>query len=83
MGERPERHCSTCTCPEWVEIARWGRDKDLGWIPRAVLEELGVDCSPLDRDPQGTIWFTAKQAAAIRSHPRFSTDYGVQVTAKP
>ena len=53
---------------EWVEIRRHASSLDTasGWIPRAVLEALGVDCSPLDRGD--TLWFSRQQSAAMRAH---------------
>ncbi len=62
---------------EWVEVSKWG-GRHPGWIPRYVLEGMGVDCSPLDRretwlgkETQGTVWFTASQAKEIRNHSRW------------
>lgn len=56
---------------------KWGR-RNPGWIPRRVLEDMGIDCSPLDhrevwmgKDEQGTVWFNEAQAKAIRNHPEF------------
>ena len=33
---------------EWVQI-RSMPNRHAGWIPRDVLEAMGVDCTPLDR----------------------------------
>lgn len=58
---------------EWVEIRTWTAPS--GWIPRDVLEGMGIDCSPLDRRDsygrQGTIWFKKEQSEAISRHPEW------------
>lgn len=70
---------------EWVEIRGWGRpgyDQPGGWIPRDVLESLGVDCSPLDRlvvgitgrQQQGTVFIPAEVSAAIRRHSEWEPE---------
>jgi hypothetical protein len=65
------------TREEWVQVMGWG-EKDPGWIPRRVLEDMGIDCSPLDRrgdrGKQGTVWFTESQAKRIRDHREFELE---------
>ena len=61
---------------EWVQVRGWHKGE--GWIPRPVLEGMGINCSALDRtdsgitgDKQGTVWFTQEQADAIHKHKAF------------
>lgn len=62
---------------EWVQVKGWGMRGEQGWIPRDVLEGIGVNCLPLDsRDAcgrQGTVWFTAEQSQAIRLHAEWES----------
>lgn len=62
---------------EWCEVRGWhGPPK--GWIPRDVLEGMGIDCSPLDRrgalGKKATVWFTKEQSEAIHSHPEWEPE---------
>jgi hypothetical protein len=65
---------------EWVQVCPHGElnrpEHPVGWIPRASLERIGVDCSPLDRRDsggrQGAIFFTREQSAAIRDDHEFT-----------
>lgn len=61
---------------EWVQVRGWHKGE--GWIPRSVLDGMGIDTSPLDRtdsgitgDRQGTVWFTREQSDAIHKHKAF------------
>lgn len=57
---------------EWIQIRDWGKPgKNIGWIPRDVAERIGLDCSPLDQIPQGTVWIKAEQGEKIRKHREF------------
>lgn len=57
---------------EWIQIRDWGRPgKRVGWIPRDVAEHFGLDYSPLDRTPQGTVWIRDDQSEKIRAHKEF------------
>lgn len=50
---------------EWMQVKGHRSGKELGWIPRDVLEGMGIDCS------QATTWFTREQSEAIHAHREF------------
>lgn len=49
-----------------VEVVGHRSGKVSGYIPIAVLTEMGIEF-----EEGRTTWFTAEQSAAIKSHPRF------------
>lgn len=70
---------------EWVQVSHgYSHRAEVGWIPRDVLEGMGIDCSPLDKQVptltgslgQGTVWFTREQSEKIHRHPEFEASNG-------
>lgn len=55
---------------EWFEISSV-RKGPLYLFPRDVLEAWGVDCSPADSDPRGTIWFSKEISERMHKHPEY------------
>lgn len=55
---------------EWLQVERHG--VQVGEIPRACAEALGVSCGPLDeRDEhgrQGTVWYRSDVSERMRRH---------------
>jgi hypothetical protein len=58
---------------EWVEIKSQAGQPTY-WVPRDVMEKVGVECSPLDRVPKGTVWIRVDQAKKLRAHREAMTE---------
>lgn len=65
---------------EWFEVTSIRQREGHGALPggkrgylfpRDVLEAWGVDCSPADREPRGTIWFSKEICERMHKHPEY------------